>query len=103
MAQSNITLDGGEISIIKALGFGGGDTGGDVLLERVSDLAFAEVVDSLQSLVQMGYVIADKGSFNNSEEFKKTNFHVNSGYARELKDAMDPNSDKPKSRRVRRE
>ena len=103
MAQSNIILDGGEISIIKALGFGGGETAGEILLERVSDLAFAEVVDALGCLIQMGYVIADKSSFNNSEEMKKTNFHVNSGYARELKEAMDPTSDKSKSRRVRRE
>ena len=103
MAQSNIILDGGEISIIKALGFGGGETAGDVLLEKVSDLEFAEVADALAVLVQMGYVIADKSSFNNSEDLKKTNFHVNSGYARELKEAMDPTSDKPKSRRARRE
>ena len=103
MAQSNIILDGGEISIIKGLGFGGGDCAGEQLLERVPDLAIAEVIDALSGLVMMGYVIADKVSFNNSEEFKKTNFHVNSGYARELRDALDPKDDKPKSRRVRRE
>jgi hypothetical protein len=34
---------------------------------------------------------------------KNVYFHVNSGYARELKDAMDPNPDRPKSRRMRRE
>jgi hypothetical protein len=103
MAQSNITLDGGEISILKALGFGGGDTAGEQLLERVPDMAIAELIDSLGGLVSMGYVNADRGSFNNSEEFKKTFFHVNSGYSRELKEAMDPSQDKSKSRRVRRE
>jgi hypothetical protein len=103
MAQSNISLDGGEISILKALGFGGGDCAGETLMERVPDLAIAEVIDALSGMVMMGYVVSDRSSFNNSEEFKKTNFHVNSGYARELKDSLDPKDDKPKSRRVRRE
>ena len=103
MAQSNIILDGGEISILKALGFGGGEIAGEQLLEKVPDLAIAEVIDALGGLVQMGYVMSDKISFNNADEFKKTNFHTNSGYARELKDAMDPKDEKPRSRRVRRE
>ena len=103
MGQSNIILDGGEISIIKALGFGGSETAGQVLLDRVPDLEIAEVIDALGGLVMMGYVIADKASFNSSDDFSKTNFHVNSGYARELKEAMDPNQQKPQTRRSRRE
>jgi hypothetical protein len=103
MAESNISLDGGEIAIIKALGFGGGDTSGEALMERVPDLAIAEVIDALGCLVTLGYVMSDKISFTSSDDFKKTHFHVNSGYSRELKDAMDPKQIRPTSRRVRRE
>jgi len=34
---------------------------------------------------------------------KNVYFHVNSGYAKELRDAMDPDKERPKSRRMRRE
>ena len=103
MAESNVSLDGGEISIIKALGLSGNDCAGDTLMERISDLGTAELIDSLQGLVAIGYVVADKNSFHSAEEFKKTNFHVNSGYAHELKDALDPKPEAKKSKRVRRE
>lgn len=101
--MSNINLDGGEISVIKALGTGGGDTSGKVLLERVSDLEVAELIDTLRGLVSQGFVTTDKDSFHSKEELEKANFHVNSGYARELRDAIDPRPEKIKSKRVRRE
>lgn len=100
----DLQFDGVEISIIKALGFGGGDISGKSLMERVPELLEAEVIDTLSGLVAMGYVESDKGTFRTSEEFEKANFHINSGYSREIRDALDPKRDaKPKSRRVRRE
>jgi hypothetical protein len=103
MAQSNIILDGGEVSILKAIGFGSGEVPGDQLLQRVQGMEFAEIVDALGGLIAMGYVIADRSSFQSEVELKSTNFHVNSGYSRDLKEAIDPQPGKPKSRRVRRE
>ena len=102
--STELNLDGVEISVIKALGFGGGDVSGEALTARVPELGEAELIDSLQTLVMMGYVVCDKGSFGSSTEFRAANFHVNSGYSRELRDSMNPRmQDKPKSRRVRRE
>ena len=99
-----INLDGMEISIIKALGFGSGEISGEALIGLVADLEEAELVDTLKGLMVMGYVSADKNSFRAGDEFRATNFHVNSGYSRELKDALNPSArEKPKSRRVRRE
>jgi hypothetical protein len=103
MSTNNISLDGGEISVLKALGFGGSAISGDQMLERVPDMVFAELGDALQGLVAMGYVDADRTSFHTEEDFKKTFFHVNTGYSRDLKDALDPQPQPKKSRRVRRE
>ena len=100
----DINLDGVEISVIKGLGFGGGGVSGKTLRERVPDLEDAEIMDSVRGLMAIGYVVSDKAGFHTAEEFEKANFHVNSGYARDLKESLNPNlREKPKSRRVRRE
>ncbi len=98
-----ISLDGGEISIVKALGFAGGGVSGKTLRDRVSELEDAELFDTVRSLMDIGYVVSDKSGFHTSEEFEKANFHVNSGYARDLKESLNPTREKPKSRRIRRE
>lgn len=103
MSRPSITLDGGEISIIKALGIGGGEITGEVLLERLNGFEVAEVIDVLQGLMVMGYVTSERDHFHSSEDLKKLSFRVNSGYAKELKEALDPRPEQPKSRRVRRE
>jgi len=100
----NINLDGSEISIIKALGFSGGETKGEQLMLRVPEVGLSELINTLKTLVMMGYVLSDASSFSKRDEFENAHFHVNSGYANELKEAIEPASDRPKkSRRVRRE
>jgi hypothetical protein len=99
----DIILDGAEISILKAIGIGGGEISGEQLVARVPHLDYAELVDTLKGMIAMGYVVSDKQSFRNSDELDMARLHVNSGYSRELKEAMDPRPEKPKSRRVRRE
>jgi hypothetical protein len=103
MGRKELNLDGGEISIIKAIGLSGSDMRGDDLLERVRDLDVSELVDTLKGLISVGFVEADKSNFYDEEDMKGVYFRVNSGYAKELRDAMDTNKDRPKSRRMRRE
>ncbi len=103
MADSEINLDGSEISVLKAIGLSGGGLDGKALLGKMSELAPAEVIDSLKGLIAMGYVECDKSSLKDAEDLQKAHFHVNSGYARDLKEAINPQPQKPKSRRVRRE
>jgi hypothetical protein len=100
---SNINLDGGEISIIKALGLSGGEITGEQLAMRVPELAAGELITTVKTLVMMGYVISDDSSLKKKDDFDKAHFHVNSGYAHELKEAIDPPERPKKSRRVRRE
>ena len=103
MSKDNISLDGSEVSVLKALGFASGIAGFE-LKERLPELSPSELADTLRNLMAVGYVEADKTTFTKSEDFDKTHFHVNSGYSKELKDSMNPNqNEKPKSRRMRRE
>jgi hypothetical protein len=94
-------LDGAEITVLKAMGRG--SVSGDQLAEEVRGLEEAELIDTLQGLIMQGLVDTDISSFYNLEEMKKGNFQVNSGYSRELKEALDPRPQPKKSRRVRRE
>lgn len=101
----DIKLDGGEVTVLKAIGFGGGHTDGEALLERVGELDESEFIDTLKGLITCGYVMSDKHSLHNVEDVKRATFYINSGYSRELREALDPKSksrEKP-SRRVRRE
>ena len=103
MGSRDINLDGTEISVIKALGFGNTETTGADLIERCSDLPIAELIDCLQGLMGIGYVVADKSGFYKKEDMEKVYFRVNSGYMKDLRDALDPRPEQRKSKRVRRE
>jgi hypothetical protein len=103
MAGRELNLDGTEISVIKALGFGSTETTGADLIERCSDLPIAELIDSIQGLMSLGYVVADKSGFYKKEDMEKVLFRVNSGYMKDLREALDPRPEVKKSKRVRRE
>lgn len=103
MSGREINLDGTETSIIKAIGIGGGEITGATLMERCPELAEAELIDTLKGLMSMGYVDSDRTSFYKKEELEPMVLRVNSGYAKEIKEALDPRPQKVKSKRVRRE
>ncbi len=104
MANRDINLDGTEVSVIKALGFGSSDTLGSDLIANCSDLPIAELIDCIQGLMSIGYVTADKNGFYKKEDMEKVHFRVNSGYMKDLREALDPRPEqKKKSKRVRRE
>lgn len=96
-----INLDGAEITIVKALT--SGEISGEALLSKIPNQSSTDLASILKDLIMVGYVDADKNSFYNDEDFRKTNFHISPGYAKDLRDALEPDEPKPKSRRVRRE
>ena len=98
-----IQLDGAEISIVKAIGIGGGEIDGCTLVSRCEELDIAELIDALRGLMMQGFVEADATAFYNEKEMADVNFRVNSGYAKDLKDAVDPKPTEKKSKRIRRE
>jgi hypothetical protein len=103
--MSEIHLDGGEISVLKAIGFSGTPLAGEQLIEKVKDFAEAELLDTLDGLIMMGYLLSDKQSLHCMEDIEHSNFRINSGYSKDLRDAIDPRRRQPEkpSRRVRRE
>lgn len=103
MSNRELNLDGGEIALIKALGLSGGDVTGADLMDRCSDLTAAELIDTLKGLMMLGYVVADRGSFHSQDELENIVFRVNSGYLKDLREALNPKPEKPRSKRVRRE
>jgi len=103
MSGREINLDGGEVSVIKALGFSGETTGEDLMTKLGGELLVAELIDTLKGLMAIGYVEADKSGFYKEDDLKVVHFQVNSGYSKDLREALNPQPQKPKSKRVRRE
>jgi hypothetical protein len=100
--QREIHLDGGEISILKAIGFSGG-LHGKILLERIGDMEFAELADSLTGLMTLGYILATKVNVNTREDMERAGFRVNPSYARDLRDALQPGGRRRGQERQRRQ
>src|SRR5438270_9960477 len=97
-----IKLDGGEITILKALGLGGTPVVGKMLLGRVEEMAPAEFIDSLDGLISLGYVLSNRVNLRTVEDVEGTLLRVNQAYARDLKEAMYPGRTRERTRRERR-
>ncbi len=85
-----IHLSGGDISILKALGLSGSPLPGHLLLHRLGDTDERELIETIQSLVNMDYVISSKANVVKIEDVQRSTFRVNSSYADELRDAIRP-------------
>jgi hypothetical protein len=98
-----IHLNGGEITILKAIGITGTAVGGKFLLDRIEEVEAGEFIDTLEGLVAMGYILATKVNIRTLEDVERASFRVNPSYAHDLKDALDPNrrreADKQRRRR----
>ena len=99
----DIQLDGAEISVLKAIGIGGGEVDGATLLQRCKGLDASALIDTLKGLIDVGYVDSDASSFYSQTEVEKASFRVNSGWSKDLSEAVDPTDEPKKSKRVRRE
>ena len=97
-----ISLNGGEISILKTIGLSGGSVAGGQLVDRMEEMESAEFVDALDGLMTMGYVLSDRVSVRTMDAIKSANFRVNPAHARELRDAVYPSRKKVETGRRRR-
>ena len=88
--QRDIKLDGGEISVLKAIGVSGSQMTGRMLLERVNDMEPVELADSLSGLMALGYVLSTKTMIRDEEDIERSIFRVNPSYVRDLRDALKP-------------
>ena len=100
--MSDISLNGGEISILKTIGLGGGSMPGAQLADRNAHLEPAELVDALEGLIALDYVLADRIHVRTMDDVKAASFRINPARARELREAIYPSRKKPEPRRRRR-
>ena len=98
--MSKINLDGGEISIIRALGFSGTPMPGRDLKGRIERMSDNSLVETLKTMIALGY-ISSTPDLDDGEDFEKVAFAVNSGYVKALKETIEPPLEPTK--RVRRQ
>lgn len=100
--QREIKLNGGEISMLKALGFSGAPLHGLLLLDRVGEMETAEFVDTMEGLLTAGYVLSSKVNVQKMEDIERSWFRVNPSYAQDLKDAIRPGRRRDQEQQKRR-
>ena len=88
--MSEITLNGGEITLLKTIGLSGGLVGGKQLAERMDSMEGAELLDALTGLMTEGYVLSNKVNVRTIDALETASFRVNPVYARDLRGALYP-------------
>ncbi len=88
--MSEITLNGGEITILKTLGLSGGLVAGKQLVERMDSMEGAELLDAIIGLMSEGYVLANKVNVRTIDVLETTSFRVNPTFAKDLRGALYP-------------
>jgi hypothetical protein len=98
-----IKLDGGEITILKTLGLSGTQVYGKLFLERVDAMEPAELLETLDGLLSLGYVLSNKVNVRKIEDVERAFFRVNPAYSRDLRDAITPGKRREREQRGRRQ
>lgn len=97
-----ISLSGGDVSVLKALGLSGGAMSGRALLERIPGMESAELADTLSGLIMMDYVACDMARLRTAEDLKDAHFTVNTAMLRDLREAIAPKKKEVRATRQRR-
>ena len=85
-----LSLSGGDISVIKALGLSGGQVGGKTLVDRIGGMETAEIIDTLDSLIALDYVQSDTEKVRSLSDLQAAKFNVNTAVIRDLREALNP-------------
>jgi hypothetical protein len=85
-----ITLDGGEITLLKKIGISGGQMNGKLLVDRMEEDETAEFLDTLTGLIAQGYVVSNKVNIRLLEDVSRASFRVNPTHVVELREAVNP-------------
>ena len=85
-----ITLDGGEITVLKKIGLSGSPMYGKMLIDRVDSMEPQEFLETLIGLIDQGYVLSNKVNVRVIEDVERAFFRVNPAESKELRDAVNP-------------
>jgi len=100
---SEISLNGGEITILKTLGLSGSTLSGVHLVDRTDGMDGAEFLDTLAGLISMDYVVSNMVNIRTMDQVKKASFRANPAHSRDLRAAVYPSRQaKPETGRRRR-
>ena len=100
--RHEIQLNGGEITILKAIGLSGTAMAGKFLLDQIEEVEAGEFIDTLGGLMAMGYLLGTKVNIKTLEDVERTSFRVNPSYAHDLKGALDPSRRREAAKQRRR-
>jgi hypothetical protein len=102
--RRQIHLTGSEITLLKALGISGTPLPGRLLLTRLGEVDEGELIDTLDGLMTLDYIVSSKVNIMKMEDVERSVFRVNSIYSEDLREAMKPGGrrDDDRDRRRRR-
>jgi hypothetical protein len=96
-----IKLDGGEISLLKAIGLSGAPLYGKLLFDRIEGMETGELLDTLGGLIDQGYVLSNKVNIRVKEDVEKALLRVNPAFSKDLQDAVNPGRRRERERAER--
>ena len=85
-----ITLDGGEITLLKRIGLSGGQIYGRLLVDDLEREEFPIFLETLIGLIEQNYVLANKVNIRLIEDVQTAFFRVNPAFSVALRDATSP-------------
>ena len=98
-----ISLSGGDTTVLKAIGMSGAPIKGNMMIERLGDdLDIGDLIDTLDGLMMFDYIISTTDRFRSIEDVEKADFKINPSCAKELRDAVSGRTREPTQRRRRR-
>jgi hypothetical protein len=97
-----LNLDGGEITLLKTLGLTGAPMAGKFLIERSQEMETGELIDTLEGLISMGYVLSSKVNVRTKEDIEHSFFRVNPSYSHALRESIHPTRTRETKERRRR-
>ena len=75
---------------------------GKILVQRVHEMEAGELIDTLEGLITMGYVLSSKVNVRTMADVEHAFFRVNPSYSRDLRDSVHPSRGREMTHRRRR-
>ncbi len=99
--EPELKPSGGVISVLKLFGTSGAPIFGRLLLDKIDDAENTEFVETLNDLIAMNYVIANRVGLPSVEDVEKSFFRGNPTHSRDVRGAMNPGKKREEQRRGR--